>query len=169
MRALLASLYRVCGWLAGLSMIAMLGCILLSILGRQFDFYIRGIDSYAGYCMAAASFLALAHTFVHGDHIRVTLILNRLGEKKRWILEVWCVMLAIAISGALAAFSAKMVWWSFTFHDISSANDATPLWIPQLGMAIGTAALALAYIEELVLVLRGERPRTDLSEIAHTE
>ena len=169
MRSPLTPLYNTCGWLAGLFMIALLGCILASIMGRQFDFYIRGIDSYAGYCMAASAFLALAHTFAQGDHIRVTLVIGRFtGRPRRW-LELWCIALAIAISGAFAAFSVKMAWWSYRFHDISAANDATPLWIPQLGMAFGTLVFCLAFVEEFFLVARGSNTRPAQSELARTE
>jgi hypothetical protein len=38
---------------------------------------VPGADSYAGYRMAASGFLALAHTFKGGEHIRVTLVLER--------------------------------------------------------------------------------------------
>src|SRR3546814_18405186 len=79
----LAPLYRACLWLAGLFMIALLVTILVSIAGRQFGFYLRGLDAYSGYCMSAASFLALAGTFVRGDHIRVTLIISRFSGDRR--------------------------------------------------------------------------------------
>ena len=58
----------------------------------------------------------------------------------------------------LAAFySVRLAWQSYSFHDISTANDATPLWIPQLSMALGTAVLAIAFLDELVLEARGKR------------
>lgn len=165
----LAPLYRACLWLAGLFMIALLVTILVSIAGRQFGFYLRGLDAYSGYCMAAASFLALAGTFVRGDHIRVTLIISRFSGTPRRGLEIFCLALAILASGAFAFYSVKMAWWSYKFHDISSANDATPMWIPQIGMALGTVVFCIAFIEEFVLVLRGKVPSSDSSEIAHTE
>ena len=165
----LAPLYRACGWLAGLFMIALLGCILLSIIGRATGFYINGLDSYSGYCMAASSFLALAYAFAHGDHIRVTLVISRLGVQARRGAELFSVVIAILASGAFAAYSVKMTWWSWKFHDISSANDATPLWIPQLGMAIGTVVFCIAFVEELFLLLQGKQIRDDTDEIAHTE
>lgn len=169
MRSPLEPVYRISLWLAGLFMIALLASILLSILGRQFDFYIRGIDSYAGYFMAAASFLALAGTLTKGDHIRVTLVISRFSGKPRRRLELFCLLLAILISGAFAFFSVKMAWWSYKFNDISTANDATPLWIPQIAMALGTVVFFLAFIEEFVLVLRG-KPLNDASaELARTE
>ena len=42
-------------------------------------FYIRGLAEYSGYCMASASFFALAYTFVEGGHIRITLFLEKLS------------------------------------------------------------------------------------------
>lgn len=169
MQSPLAPLYRACGWLAAGFMLVLLGCILLSILGRQFGFYLRGLDAYAGYAMAAAAFLALAHTFAHGDHIRVTLVIGRLAGRMRRGFELFSIAIAALISGAFAFYSIKMAWWSYTFHDISPANDMTPLWIPQIGMALGTSVFCLAFIEEFLLVLRGHAPRTDRDTAAHTE
>ncbi|MFN4276303.1 MAG: TRAP transporter small permease [Ferrovibrio sp.] len=169
MRSPLQPLYRASLWLAGLFMIALLATIILSILGRQFNFYIRGIDSYAGYFMAAASFLALAGTLVKGDHIRVTLVISRFSGKPRRGLELFCLVLAVLISGAFAFYSVKMAWWSYKFNDISTANDATPLWIPQIAMALGTVIFCIAFIEELVLVLRGKPLDSQNAELARTE
>ncbi|WP_341894900.1 TRAP transporter small permease [Ferrovibrio terrae] len=169
MRSPLAPLYHVALWLAGLFMIALLATIMLSILGRQFNFYIRGIDSYAGYFMAAASFLALAGTLTKGDHIRVTLIISRFTGKARRGLELFCVLMAIVVSGTFAFYSVKMVWWSYKFNDISTANDATPLWIPQLAMALGTVIFCISFIEEFVLVLRGKPLDGQNAELARTE
>lgn len=169
MRSPLAPLYEAALWLAGFFMIALLSTIVLSILGRQLDFYIRGIDSYAGYFMAAASFLALAGTLAKGDHIRVTLVIGRLTGNARRGLELFCLVMAVAISGAFAFYSVKMAWWSYKFNDISTANDATPLWIPQLGMALGTVIFCIAFVEELVLVLLGKQIAKPADELARTE
>src|SRR3546814_10198641 len=89
-------------------MIALLVTILVSIAGRQFGFYLRGLDAYSGYCMAAASFLALAGTFVRGDHIRVTLIISRFSGTPRRGFEIFCLVLAILASGAFAFYSVKL-------------------------------------------------------------
>ncbi|MDH4182246.1 MAG: TRAP transporter small permease, partial [Betaproteobacteria bacterium] len=56
-----------------------------------------------------------------------------------------------------AWFSARLAWQSWTFHDISTANDATPLWLPQLSMALGTLVLLVALVDELVLEAKGLR------------
>ena len=98
MKSPLKPLYTACGALAGVAMIALLGLVMANILGRLMGFYLRGADAYAGYCMAAASFFALAYTLGHGDHIRVTLILQKLSGWRRRGLEIWCLAVATLLS-----------------------------------------------------------------------
>lgn len=169
MRRLLDALYDGAAWLAALFLVALLIAVLLSILGRQLHFNIPGIDAYAGYLMAAAGFLALAHTLKRGEHIRVTLLINALRGGPRKALELWALAAAAMLAALFAFYSCRLVWQSHAFHDISTSNDATPLWIPQLAMAVGTVVFALAFIDELVLELRGRRQHTAPGEALRNE
>ncbi|RYF80568.1 MAG: TRAP transporter small permease [Comamonadaceae bacterium] len=169
MRRLLDALYDGAAWLAALCMVALLIAVLLSILGRQLHFNIPGIDAYAGYLMAAAGFLALAHTLKRGEHIRVTLLLHNLSGRWRKGMEVWALGAATLLALLFAFYSCRLVWQSHAFHDISTSNDATPLWIPQLAMAAGTLVFALAFIDELVLELTGRRAHTGSGEVLRNE
>jgi TRAP-type C4-dicarboxylate transport system permease small subunit len=135
--------------------------VLLSIVSRQAGFHVPGTDAYAGYLMAAAGFLALAHTLKKGEHIRVTLLLGKLQGRTRRAMELWALAAAAFLAGLFAFYSARLVWQSHLFHDISTSNDATPLWIPQLAMAAGTLILAIAFVDELVMALRGQRSTID--------
>jgi TRAP-type C4-dicarboxylate transport system permease small subunit len=137
--------------------VLLLVMVLLSILGRQLHFNVPGVDAYAGYMMAGAGFLALAHTLKKGEHIRVTLLVASLHGAWKRGFEIWALFAASALAALSAAFSCKLAWQSYAFHDISTGNDATPLWLPQLSMALGTVVLAIAFIDELVLELRGQR------------
>ena len=163
MRRALDALYDGAAALAALCMVGLLVMVLLSILGRQLHFHVPGTDAYAGYMMAAAGFLALAHTLKRGEHIRVTLLLARLRGGARRGLEIWALFAATLLAALSAFYSARLVWQSHAFNDISTGNDATPLWIPQLAMAVGTTILLIAFIDELVLEWRGlrTRPATD--------
>lgn len=156
MRRALDRLYDACAWAAALCLICLLGMVVTGILGGMFGFYVRGTDAYAGYFMAAASFLALAHTLKRGEHIRVTLILERLGGRWRRALELWCLAAAVVLALAFAWYAGKMVVWSYTFNDTSPAEDRTPLWIPQISMALGGLVLAIAFIDELVGLILGK-------------
>lgn len=171
MRRWLDALYNAAAYLAAFFMIGTLAAILLSVSGRLLDFHVRGTDAYAGYCMAAAAFLALAHTLKRGEHIRVTLILEHVGAKSNRALELWCHGAGVLLAGALAWFSLRLAWQSYTFNDISQGNDATPLWVPQLAMALGTGILLIAMLDDLVALLRGRSIKASDTgnEPAHVE
>jgi TRAP-type C4-dicarboxylate transport system permease small subunit len=152
-----------------LFLIGTLAMVLLGIAGRSFHFHLPGTDAYAGYCTAAAGFLALAHTLKRGEHIRVSLVLEHLGVAAQRALELWSLAIATVLAIAFAYFSARLAFQSWQFNDVSTANDATPLWIPQLAMAAGTLILAIAFVDELVLEWRGERRRRVPDEALHSE
>jgi len=168
-RRLLDAVYDGAGALAALLMIGLLAMVLLSILSRQLHFHVRGTDAYAGYLMAGAGFLALAHTLKRGEHIRVTLLLDALRGSARRALEIWSLGLASVLATLFAFYSGRLVWQSFEFHDISTSNDATPLWIPQLTMALGTSLLALAFVDEWILEITGRRQAPAEAEMLRNE
>ena len=170
MRRFLDFLYDGAAWLAALAMIGVLLMVLTSILGRLLDFHLPGTDAYAGYSMAAAGFLSLAHTLKKNEHIRVTLLMGRLRGGARRGMELWALSVAVLLAGLFAWFSVRLVWQSHLFNDMSTSNDATPLWIPQIAMAVGTVILLLAFIDEWVLELRGLRQHESGDEEAlHNE
>jgi len=167
MRKFLDSLYTLSGGLAAVFMIGVLVAITLSIATRQLGTHIGGLDAYAGYSMAAAGFLALAHTFKRGEHIRVTLLLAALPAKGRLRLDIFALVVACAIAANLAWFSIKLVMDSYAYQDISTGDDATPLWIPQISMALGTVIFLIAVVDETIRRMKGI-PET-AQEDAHHE
>lgn len=170
MQKLLDYFYRALLGVGALFMIATLAAILLGIAGRQFGFDIPGLDGYAGYSIAAALFLALPASLRHGDHIRVTLLFDKLQGTPRKIAEYWCLLAATGISTYFAWYAIRLVWVSYTTHDVAQTADATPLWIPQIAMALGSIGLAVAFIEDLVLkFMNQERIVAPAAEMAHVE
>jgi TRAP-type C4-dicarboxylate transport system permease small subunit len=157
MRKALDALYNGAAALAALCLVGLLAMVVLSIVSRQLNFHVPGTDAYAGYLMAAAGFLALAHTLKRGEHIRVTLILAALSGRWKKGLELWALGFATALTAMFAWYCCRLAWQSHSFHDMSTSSDATPLWIPQLGMAAGTVILAIAFLDELVLEILGKR------------
>ena len=169
MRSALNAFFKVLGGLGAFFILATLTIEVVGIALRALGFSMAGADAYAGYFLAAGSFLALGYALRQGDHIRVTLILQRLHGRTRWWMEVLCLLIASALSTYFAWFAAKLVWGSYTFKDVSQNVDATPLWIPQLSMAIGLAGLALAFIEQLMITLRTRQLAPAVNETAHVE
>ena len=169
MRRLLDFLYDAAAWLAAVAMVGVLVMVLLAIVSRQVGFHVPGTDAYAGYAMAAAGFLALAHTLKRNEHIRVTLLLGRLRGNSRRALELWSLGAGVLLAALFAFYSVRLAWVSRSLNDMSTGNDATPLWIPQLAMALGTVVLLIALVDDLVLELRGQRKSFDSEEALHNE
>jgi len=157
MRRFLDGLYGAAAWLAALCMVGVLCMVLTSIVSRQIGVHVPGTDAYAGYLMAGAGFLAMAHTLKRNEHIRVTLLIQALGGRARRALELWSLAVATFLAGALAWFAVRLVLQSREFNDISTGNDATPLWLPQLSFALGAVVLLVAFADELLMELRGGR------------
>ncbi|MDS1141456.1 TRAP transporter small permease [Pusillimonas sp. SM2304] len=168
MRRFLDKLYLVSGGLAAIFTVGVLVAVTLSIATRQLGVHIGGLDAYAGYSMAAAGFLALAHTFKSGEHIRVTLVLSALPSKGRMRLDIFALLVACLIVGNLCWFSFKLVLDSYAYNDISTSDDATPLWIPQIAMAVGSLIFFIAVVDETIRRVKGI-PETAHSEETHYE
>ncbi len=169
MRRILDWLYDAAAWLAALAMIGVLLMVLISIVSRQLGFNVPGTDAYAGYSMAAAGFLALAHTLKKNEHIRVTLLLGRLKGRALRALQMWSLSAAVLLAALFAYYSVRLAWQSRGLNDISTGNDATPLWIPQITMAAGTVVLLIAFVDEWLLHLRGRQRGPVPEEALHNE
>ncbi len=144
---LASQLYRILMVGACIAMVMAFATIALGVLAREAAWNIQGLDAYAGYSIAAALFLALPATLKQGDHIRVTLLAQRLNAQHRRGLEHFCLFLGTALSAYVAYFSCRLVWISWTTHDVSQGADATALWIPQLFMAIGAIGFVVSFVD----------------------
>lgn len=169
LRRSLDALYDAAGVLAAAFLAGTLAMVLTGVAGRFFNFHVSGTDAYAGYCMAGAGFLALAHTFKRGEHIRVSLILEHVGIRARRALELWSLAVATLLAGLFAFYSVRLAYQSWQFNDVSTASDATPLWIPQIFMAAGTVILLVAFADELALEVAGKRRHAQPAEALHHE
>ena len=150
----LNKLYQLSGYIAAIFLIFVAVFILIGISSRIFGFYIRGLAEYSGYCMAAASFFALAYTFVEGGHIRITLFLEKLSGLKKKIIEIWCLSIGSFFSGYLAFYFIKMIIISYKFQERSEGADEILIWIPQTSVAIGSIIFSVSVFHHLILVIK---------------
>ena len=150
----LNKIYKFSGYIAATFLILVAVFILIGISSRIFGFYIRGLAEYSGYCMASASFFALAYTFVEGGHIRITLFLEKLSGTKRKFIEIWCLSLASFFSGFLSFYFIKMLIISYKFQERSEGADEILIWIPQTSVAIGSTIFFISVFHQLILKIR---------------
>ena len=153
LRRALDGMYFAAGVLAALCLICILVLIVVQVLARWTGEVFPGAPDYAGYAMAAASFLAFASALNRGSHIRVGIVLNSVpGTVRRW-LEVWCFAVGAAIMWYFAYYCWRFVYFSWKLNDISQGQDKTPLWMPQMAMLIGAVILAVALTDHLIHVI----------------
>ena len=150
----LNKLYKFSGYIAAFFLILVTFFILTGISSRIFGFYIRGLAEYSGYCMAAASFFALAYTFVEGGHIRITLFLEKSSGAKKKFIETWCLSMASFFSGYCAFYFIKMSIISYKFQERSEGADEILIWIPQTSLAVGSTIFFISVLHQFVLKIK---------------
>ena len=155
MRAALELLYRASGLAAGFFLVAIGALTAVQIIGRLAGFAAYSFDDFAGFAMAASSFLGLAYTLRANEHIRMTLVLHHTRAALRRALEILSLLVATFLVGLFAWFTCDMTLTSYQLGDVSQGLVPVPLWIPQAGMALGLVVLAIAFVDDLVAVLRG--------------
>ncbi len=151
-RKLLDGLYNISGAIAA-GFLALI-CVLVSVqvilnlitklFGTTFALTIPSYAEFAGFFLAAASFLALAYTLMRGGHIRVTLVLQFLPKSARLIFEVLGLAICSATAIYATYFMGRLTYESYSFGDLSPGIIAVPLWIPQTSLALGLGILAIA-------------------------
>jgi TRAP-type C4-dicarboxylate transport system permease small subunit len=151
-RRVLDIAYLWSAYLAAASLMMILLLTMAQVICRYADINVRGLSDYAGYFMASSAFLAFAHTLNQGAHVRIELFLGMLGRFRRH-MELLSFAVAACIAGWFAYYACTMVYWSYKFNDISTGLDATPLWIPQSAMAIGSILFAVAIFDRFVRLM----------------
>ena len=156
-RRFLDFLYTASGIAAALCLIAILTLIVVQMLARWTGEVFPGAPDYAGYAMAAASFLAFANALNRGAHIRVSIVLNAVGPGLRRLINIWCFAIGAATAWYFVWFCYRFVYFSWKFNDISQGQDRTELWIPQSVMLFGAVVFAIALTDHLVaLIFKGD-------------
>ncbi len=159
MRRILTTLYDLAGYLAGAAVLGIFLIMIGTTVLRQFGTATGGSDDVVAWLAAAAALLAMAHTFQHGDLVRMTLAIEKLPAGARR----WAEALALAIGTVACTYMAY--WVTISVHqtwqleDMANGLIVIPLWIPQLSMVIGSLLLAVAMLDELLRVLAGHTPR----------
>ncbi len=157
MRRILDGIYLYCGALAALFLSLIAVTILAQIVGRLFAITIDSVES-SGFCLAATTFLGLAHTLKSGQHIQINLFIRHLKGRAAQAAQLWCC----GVAGITIAFFSWEAFWltveSYQYKELSPGLLALPIWIPQTGMTVGLVVLAIGFFDEFWIALRGGTP-----------
>ena len=158
-------LRRTLDWLFGAAA-AVAACCVLGIfvlmivggVGRQLNLKVSGINDIVAWLCAAAAFFAMAHSFKHGDFVRVTLLLEKVSAQTRRRLDMVCLSIAAVAVAYLTYSATAFTYESYEFAEMATGLVVIPIWIPQATFVIGSWLLLLAVLDELWIVLRGGKP-----------
>lgn len=166
MRKLLDGLYTGSGLLSA----ALIAAICLLVTAQVFlnlitkygpfdiNMTIPSYADFAGYMLAAASFLALSYTLMRGGHIRVTMVLNIVRPVFQLAAELFALTLCAAVSGFASFYMYRLVHESYEFGDVSSGIVAIPLYIPQSSVLAGLVILTIALVDLTIQTFRLGQP-----------
>lgn len=132
--------------------------ILSQIVARSFGIVIPSSEDFAGWLLSATVFFGLAYTFNTGGHIRVGILLTRLGETKRHYFEVFNLVIGLLITGFLMYYTGFTVYDSYSYDEVTDTYLAMPLWAVQLPMAVGSLFLFIAVIDNFLITIKGGTP-----------
>jgi TRAP-type C4-dicarboxylate transport system permease small subunit len=158
MRRTLDLLYDAAAWLAATAIFTIFVLMIGQSILREFGVSTGGINDIVGWLTAAAAFFAMAHSFRHGDFVRVTLGLERVTPALRRGLELVSLVIAAAFVGYLAWWAVAYTYQSWQFNEMPTGQVALPLWIPQLSFAAGAVLFCVAVLDEFFVTLRGGTP-----------
>ena len=166
MRRFLDRLYYGSGVLAALCVFGVFAVMLAQAFGREGGILVRGADDIVSWLCAAAAFLALGHTFRHGELVRVGLWLERLGPRARRAMEIWALSVTALFAAYMLWSVSRFIYESWAFHEVAQGLIKVPIWIPQMSFLAGVAIFFVAVVDELVTVLRNRKPAYQLAEEA---
>lgn len=170
MREALTILYRVSGGMAGAFLVAICAIVAAQVLGNVIDrlfivlvgrpigIIIPAYSDFAGFFLAASTFLALAHTLMSGEHVRVRLVLSRLSPRAQRWAELWCAGFGAVGTAVATYFATSLTVASWRYGDAITGMVAVPLWVPQLAMVAGLVILTIALIDVFFTVLTWGHP-----------
>ena len=168
MRRALDGLYTLSGILGALALAATCAVMLAQAAFRGVSMMFRGADDITAWLCAASAFLPLAYTFRRGEIIRVTLVIDRLQGRARYVFELSALLLGAVATAYLAYWLAGMAYDSWQFDDRGQGLLPIPIWIPQAPLVFGAVVLWVAVVDDLVAILSGRAPSYRLRDEQRT-
>lgn len=154
----LRRVYEYCGYAAAIFVFLIFVTMIASTAARAAGVAAAGVDDVVSWMTAAAAFLAMAHTFRHGDFVRMTLVIEATTPRVRRALELTAIGFGLVGTGYAAYWVVRSVIDSWRYQEMTTGLLVVPLWIPQIAFALGAVLLFLALLDELVAVIRGATP-----------
>jgi len=136
-------------YISGVGIFVMSLLITIEIAGRYvLGFSLLVADEWSGYLLVIVTFLGLAYTMRAKGFMQMELLTKRLAPRKRNLLTVFLVIVALIYSILIEYRLILIAWSSYSTKYVSVSMAQTPLFIPQLFMPLGMMLLILELLRE---------------------
>jgi TRAP-type C4-dicarboxylate transport system permease small subunit len=111
-------------------------------------------DEIGGYMLVVMMFCSLSVCHVNDCFHRVELVLGRLSERNRAIALIIFELTALAFAIILTWQFIRLEMNSLRSGEDSGSFLMTPLWLPRISLATGTAALCISLCRTILARIR---------------
>jgi TRAP-type C4-dicarboxylate transport system permease small subunit len=111
------------------------------------------ITEVSSYLFLYLIFLATAYALQQGMHIRVTFLLDYLGDKARRIIDIITSLFALTFSVVLLWQTSIMTWTAFAESWTTPTMLSVPFAYIHFSMVIGSFLLVLTFLGNIILMV----------------
>nr|BBJ04182.1 membrane protein [Marinobacter nauticus] len=136
--------------LAGLALLAMVFIGALDVvLSRGLNLSVVGAREITELLMVAAALLGMALSQQRREHVRVTLLIDRLPPAVQGWLDRFSLLLSMQLMLAISVYGFHSTFQSFQSGEFSPGSLAVPIWPARLALSIGAMLMALECLAQL--------------------
>jgi len=141
---------RVCKYACVAALVTMLLVIGTDILTRSvFNFSFEISDELGGYMLVLITFISLPVCQINDSFHHVELVQSRLSPRGRAVSRIIFDVLSLSFGALLVWQLTRFEMSSYRFENRAPTYLNTPLWIPQVVMMLGAAALCFSIVRTL--------------------
>jgi TRAP-type C4-dicarboxylate transport system permease small subunit len=151
--------YRLCIWVAGLSLVLMTLVIPIQVAARKwFDSGLSWPEPLALMCMIVFTFVGAAPAYRAGSHIAVTMLTDRLSPKGKVVFgRIVDLLMALVALFVIWYGTDRVLFFMGTGQTLSDFTSVKVSWT-YLPLPIGSAATLLFVIEAFLFGTQSHRP-----------
>lgn len=146
---------RLNGWGASVAGFALLAMVLIGaidvVLGRGLNLSVAGARELTEILMVAAALLGMALSQQRREHVRVTLLTDRLPATARRWLDRLGLVLTLLLMLAISGYGFQSALQSFQSGEFSPGSLPVPIWPAKLALGLGALLMALESLAQMVV------------------
>jgi TRAP-type mannitol/chloroaromatic compound transport system permease small subunit len=149
--AIMDRIYLGMGYICGIEILMLALFIVYQVIARKVNWVMApGMHQMSGYVLAMAVTWAFSYSLRTGSHVRIDALLSFMPRPLRWVAD-WVALGSILFFTSVTAWKTWiMVLMSYDLGAVSTTYPLTPLWIPQMVVAIGFSMLGATAMHMMV-------------------